>query len=117
MWALVLTILPPQGTQQSSKARCLGKTYEFVSGLRCNGHFPFLVTCLKYVPVPMYKRLRTEIVGTVFSKMYLLYRFKIGNNPMDKGISKAYYVPVQRMAGTGYVEWGLHFITFKVARV
>jgi hypothetical protein len=47
---------------------------------------------------------------------------KIGKTPTHKGISKIKYVPVQRMAGTGYVEWGLHFfflplITFKLARV
>ncbi len=68
--------LAAKGTWPSSKARHLGKTYKFISGLRCNGHFPFLVTCLKFVPVPAYKRLQTEIVGTGFLKIYSLYRFK-----------------------------------------
>jgi hypothetical protein len=122
MWALVLTVLLPQGTQPSSKARCLGETYEFVSGLRFNGHVPFLVTHLKFVPVPTYERLQTEIGGKVFSKYICCTDSKIGKTPTDKGISKTYYVPVQRMAGTGYIEWGLHFfflplITFEVARV
>jgi hypothetical protein len=67
-------------TQPSSKARCSGKTYKFVSGLRCNGHFPFLVTHLNFVPVTTCKRSRTEIVGSVFSKIYLLHRFKNWEN-------------------------------------
>ncbi len=50
---IVPTVLPPQGTKPSSKARCSGETYKFVSDLRCNDHFPFLVTRLKFVPVPM----------------------------------------------------------------
>jgi hypothetical protein len=38
----------------------------FISGLRCNGHFPFLVTRLKFVSVPTCERLQTEVVGTIF---------------------------------------------------
>jgi hypothetical protein len=46
----------------------------------------------------------------------------MGKLLLDKGIGIALYVPVQHMAGTGYVERGLHFfflplITFEVARV
>ena len=46
----------------------------------------------------------------------------IGKTLTDKGISKTYYIPVQRMAGTGYVGWGLPFfscqlIIFELARV
>jgi hypothetical protein len=49
MWSFVLTVLLPLGTLPHSKTAKIAFQCNVVS---CNGHFLFLVICLKFVPVP-----------------------------------------------------------------
>jgi hypothetical protein len=66
---------------------------------------------------------RKQKLWEQFSRKYICCTdSSIGKTPTDKGISKTYYVPVQRMAGRGYSNRVLTFfflplITFEVARV
>ena len=46
--------------------------------------------CLKFVQVPMYERLQTGNVGTIYQKYIRCTNSKIGKTPTNKGISKAY---------------------------